>query len=135
MCYFLYGAVNKEINQEQYEKIAADAAFSFRPGTKHDVKMSALHTSDEYRVTNWCCDCDFPLGTNAPAAAELREIDRIFRELRQADGTKCVYLSKTWTDTRNKKEETVHIDDIDLPAYLAEASVNCLYTIYLYKRY
>ena len=66
MCYILYGAVNKEINRENYERVTAKYPYHIRPGTRHDVKMCLLKDDYTYRVTDWVCDCKFPLGMKDP---------------------------------------------------------------------
>ena len=49
MCYILYGAVNKEINRENYERVTAKYPYHIRPGTRHDVKMCLLKDDYTYR--------------------------------------------------------------------------------------
>lgn len=66
---------------------------------------------------------------------ELIELSRQIHALRSARNAKRVWLCKTWAVTRNKSEETVHIDDVDLPRFLAAAGTDCLYRIDLYQRY
>ena len=135
MCYYAYSAVNPEINTADYEKLLRNSEYHFRPGTRHDIKMAVAEESEEYRLTRGCCDCDLPMCGGDAGAPELWELAECLKTLRKARGAKCVYLCKTWTGDRNKKEETVHIDDLDLPAFLAGMQTETLYRIDLYPRY
>lgn len=135
MCYFAYSAVNPEINTADYEKLFRDSEYHFRPGTKHSIKMAVAEESEDYRLTRGCCDCDLPLCEGDAAAPELRELVECLEKLRKARGIKCVYLCKTWAGDRNKREETVHIEDVSLPEFLAGMRNETLYRIDLYPRY
>lgn len=131
MCYILYGAVNKEIDLEDYREIEQASPYSFRPGTKHDVKMAILRDDASFRVTDWVCDCEFPIGSKNPEAMELKELERLFHSFQKAKGARNIYLSKTWAGKRNKTEESVRLADIDVPSFLAEAVLDRLYQIEL----
>ena len=131
MCYILYGAVNKEIDKNDYEQISSSSEFSFRVGTKHDIKMCIQNDTCDYRITDWVCDCEFPFGTNNSHAKELKELQKLFNAFKQAKNSKYIYICKTWEGSKNKSEEIVNISDIDIPDFLANAKVNCLYQINL----
>ena len=131
----LYGAVNQEISPADCQKRSAFPRFSIRPGTKQALGLSIERDEADFRLTTRPCDCDFPLGAGDPEAEDLKELARLLRSLRNARNAKCVWLCKTWAGTRNKSEETVHIDDVDLPRFLADAKTDCLYRIDLYHRY
>ena len=135
MCYMLYGAINQEISPIDYARVRAGSRFAIRPGTRQALELSIEQDNNSYRVTPYSCDCDFPFGASNPDAEELAELARLIRSLRTVRNAKCVYLCKTWTGDQNESEETVHIDDIDLPRFLADAKTNCLYRIDLYRRY
>ena len=79
MCYILYGAVNREVNAADLERITKRSRYTFRPGTKHDLKMCISGNTYEYRVTDWVCDCDFPVGAKDPQAKELKELTKLIR--------------------------------------------------------
>ena len=134
MCYMLYGAINQEVSPIDYARVRAGSRFTLRPGTRQAMEQSIAQVNDSYRVTARLCDCDFPFGAANPDAEELAELVRLIRNLRTVRNVKCVYLCKTWTGDKNESEETVHIDDIDLPHFLADAKTNCLYRIELYRR-
>ena len=51
MCYYLYGAVNKGIDQKDYEEVSRGNQFHFNMGTKHDVKMAVLENTPDFRIT------------------------------------------------------------------------------------
>ncbi len=135
MCYILYGAVNEEVNAKDYEQISNGLKYTFKLGTKHDLKECIVNQTYEYRVTKRPCDCDFPVGMKDPAAPELKELTEALRKFKEIRGAKCVYLCKTWTGKRNIREVTVHIDDVDIPSFLADMEFNCLYRIDLYPRF
>lgn len=129
MCYMLYGAVNREADGAALDALNRDGEYRFRAGTKHDVKMSCANDTLDYRLTDWQCACDFPIGMHNPDAPELRELEQALLRLRSVAHLTTVYLSKTWTGTRNKTEQTVRLDEVDLRAFLAEGRERCLYTI------
>lgn len=135
MCYFAYSAVNPEINTADYEKLFLHSEYHFRPGTKHDIKMAVAEESGDFRLTDWCCDCDLPLCEGNAQAPELLELAAQLEKIRTVRGIKCVYLCKVWSGDRCKGEETVHIDDLDLPEFLAGMRRKTLYRIDLYPRY
>jgi hypothetical protein len=134
MCYFAYSAVNPEVNPQDLEKLTRESPYYFRPGTRHDIKMAVAEESEEFRLTNWCCDCDFPLCEGNAQAPEVLELAAQLEKLRMVRGIKCVYLCKTWIGDRNKKEVTVHIEDVDLPEFLAGMGTETLCRIDLYPR-
>lgn len=135
MCYFLYGAVNKEINEADREKIVSKSKYTFNPGTKHDIKEAVANENFSYRVTREHCDCNFPVGLHDADSMELRDIEKLLFDLRGARGVKCVYITKVWTGKRCKKEVISHIDDLNIPAFLADMDEECLYRIDLFERF
>ena len=100
MCYILYGAVNKEINRENYERVTAKYPYHIRPGTRHDVKMCLLKDDYTYRVTDWVCDCKFPLGMKDPKKPELKLLAQYIEELKTVPHAKYVYLCISWNGRR-----------------------------------
>lgn len=135
MCYMLYGAVNAEVSPPDHARASAGFPFSIRPGTKQALELSISRDDGSFRVTARHCDCDFPFGMAKPDAEELVRLAQLIRALRSARNAKCVYLCKTWAGTRNESEETVHIDDVDLQRFLADAKTDRLYRIDLYPRH
>lgn len=135
MCYMLYGAVNKEISPMDCAKLPVESRFTIRPGTKQELGLSIERDEADYRLTTRPSDCDSPFWTGKADADELIELSRQIHALRSARNAKCVWLCKTWAGTRNKSEETLYIDDVDLPTFLAAAKTDCLYRIDLYQRY
>lgn len=135
MCYFAYSAVNPEINTADYERLFWDSEYHFRPGTRHSIKMAVAEESDDYRLTRGCCDCDLPLCEGNARAQDLPELSAQLEKLRRVRGIKYVYLCKVWSGDRCKGEEIVHIDDLELPEFLAGMRTKTLYRIDLYPRY
>ena len=129
MCYILYGATDKSIDRNDYEVALQKSPYKFNLGTKHDVKMCIVNDSYEYRVTNWVCDCDFPVGEKDEGAKPLVELAALIDELRKSRNSKCIYLSKTWAGRKNKVEKNIHINDINIISFLANMDLDCLYRI------
>ena len=129
MCYILYGAIDKAIDYDDYESALKNSPYKFSIGTKHDVKMCIINDSYEYRVTDWVCDCDFPVGKNDESAEQLVELANLIYELKNAKNSKCIYMSKSWAGKRNKAEKTVRINDMDIVSFLANMDLECLYKI------
>ena len=135
MCYFAYSAVNPEVNAGDLEKLTRGGMYHFRPGTRHDMKMAVAEESEDFRLTHLYCDCNLALCEGDERAPELLELAAQLEKLRTVRGIRCVYLCKTWAGKRNKKEETVHTDDLKLLSFLAEMRTETLYRIDLYPRY
>lgn len=129
MCYILYGATDKAIDHDDYEVALQKSPYKFCIGTKHDVKMCIANDSYEYRVTDWVCDCDFPVGSKDEGAKPLVELAALINELKNARNSKCIYISKAWAGRRNKTEKSIHINDIDMIPFLANMDLDCLYRI------
>ena len=129
MCYILYGAMDRVADDCEYAQVSANYAYRFRLGSKHDIKMCVANQGEDFRVTDWVCDCEFPVGEKNETAEELQELASLIRSLRSVKEANCLYLCKTWTGKRNKQEHSVQIDEIDLPAFLANMERNCLYQI------
>lgn len=135
MCYFLYGAINDSVNIKDYDIAMSKSKYHFKPGTKHDLKMCIAGETYGYGVTSGHCDCDFPAGKHNKDAKELIELAELIYSLKDIRNVKHIYISKTWAGEKNKKEATMHIDDIDVVSFLADMEESCLYCIELYKRY
>ena len=134
MCWMLYGAVNREANPLDLARIGK-SDFYFRPGTLHDVTMSVQRADGSGRLRESTCDCGFPLGCGDAKEPELLALAEAIQSLRSVRGVKCVWFCMTWAGDQNDSEETIHIDDVDLPTFLAAAKTNCLYRIDLYRRH
>ncbi len=135
MCYFLYGAVNDGVSLKEYHEAIKDSAFHFRIGSAKDVNEGIKNCDDGYRITLDSCDCDTAIGQKDSDRKELKKFEKFLLNLRDVRGIKYMLLSKNWWRETNTRQETVHIDDIDLLHFLAGIEDNCLYKIELYKRY
>ena len=129
MCYILYGATDKAIDQDDYKAALEKSHYKFRIGTKHDIKMCIVNDSYEYRVSDWVCDCEFPVGKKDVSAKPLIELAMLINELKNARNSKCIYISKTWAGRKNKTEKNIHINDIDIVSFLANMDLDCLYRV------
>lgn len=135
MCYFLYGAINDGININDYEKIVQNSGYHFYIGSKDNVNMCVEKSTSEYRITQKHCDCDTPIGTRHPNKTGLAEFAQLLQSMKTIRGIKYVMISKNWYNETNKKEECIHIDNVDIIHFLANIEDNCLYKIELYKKY
>ena len=135
MCYLLYGAINEDVSPQDYRRLTATARFSLRPGTKEELSRSIKRGGLEFRATSHLCDCDSPFGGGNADDEELSALSQLIHSLRSARNAKRVYLCRTWIGTQNTSEVRVHIDDVDLPSFLAFAKTDCLYQIDLYRRF
>lgn len=135
MCYFLYGAVNDGINETDYERVSKNASYHFKTGRKSDVYNCVENCLKDYRITLNHCDCDSPIGSNDVNNKELKDIEQFLINLKSVRGIKHIFISKNWIQEINAKEETIHIDDIDIKAFLANIEKNCLYKIEMYPKY
>ena len=129
MCYILYGATDKAINNDDYENASRKSHYKLSIGTKHDVKMCIINDSYEFRVTDWVCDCDFPVGKGDENAEQLVDLAGLICDLKNARDSKCIYIVKAWAGKRYKSEKRVHINDIDIISFLASMETDCLYQI------
>lgn len=138
MCYFLRGAINDGINDSDYAEILRKSEYSqyhFKNGTEKDVNSSVEKGDFIYRITGGMCDCSTPLGAHHENKNGIREFADMLTSMQSIRNIKHVYLSLNWVGSKNTKKETVHIQDIDIPYFLANIEENCLYKIMLYKKY
>lgn len=135
MCYFLYGAINREINSEDYDKILKNSNYCFNQGDIVDVNDCVENCKGSYRITLNHCDCDTSIGNKDKKGNDLEEFKELLLNLKSVRGIKYVLLSKNWWADTNTKQETVHIDDINILDFLANIEDNCLYKIELYQKY
>lgn len=135
MCYFLYGAINDGINQADYEKIAKDTEYHFSCGNADAVNKCVESCGKSYRITLDYCDCHTPIGQKHTNKKGLEELKALLLNLQDVRGIKYVLISKNWWEETNTKQETVHIQDIDILRFLANMEDNCLYKLELYKKY
>ena len=135
MCFFLYGAFNDGINKEDYDKIAKNAEYHFSFGNVDSVNECVEKCDNSYRITFNHCDCDTAIGQKHTNKKQLEELRNLLLDLQTVRGIKYVLISKNWWRETNSKQETVHIQDIDILHFLANIEDNCLYKIELYKKY
>ena len=134
MCYFLYGSLYGDVSEAEYLNVKNKYGLKISLGTKHDVKNAVRATAeefvqDDYRITNWICDCDSPVGKHDPTDPMIIELSNLIKDLAALSGVKQIYICKTWTGKRNKKEIAVNLSDIDLAEYLADMQENVLYCL------
>ncbi len=135
MCYFLYGAVNSGINTDDYKKATKDTEYHFNCGDIESVNDCIGKCGIDYRITSNHCDCDTAIGQKYTNKKQLKIFEELLINLKTVRGIKHILLSKNWWKETNNKQETVHIDDIDILYFLANMEDNCLYKIELYKKY
>ena len=135
MCYLLYGAINEDVSPQDYKRLSATSRFSIRPGTKEELRRSIEQGKYDFRATSHPCDCDSPFGGGNADDEEILALSQLICSLRNARNAKRVYLCRIWVRTQLQSEVRVHIDDVDLPSFLAAAKSDCLYRIDLYRRF
>ncbi len=135
MCYFLYGAVNDGVNPEDYKKATRDCEFCFNLGNADAVNACVANLGDSYRITLNYCDCDTAIGGKHTNKKELQKLKELLLSFKNIRGIKYVLISKNWWKDTNTRQESVHMDDVDILHFLANMEDNCLYKIELYKRY
>ena len=133
MCYYLYGSLYGDISEQDYKSVQEQYDYKIPLGTKHDVKnavnAAASCVRDDYRITNWVCDCDSPVGKHDPNDPMIRDLSRLITALSALTGAKQINICKTWTGKQNKKEIKQKLADTDLPRFLADLQENCLYSL------
>lgn len=135
MCYFLYGAVNDGINDSDFKAKTENFDFRFNTGDIKDVNLCVKNCTSDYRITRNHCDCHTAIGGKSVDEKELKDLSSLLLNLKDVRGIKYALLCKNWWKDTNKKQETVHIDDVNMEEFLANAEDNCLYKIELYRKY
>lgn len=135
MCYYLYGSLYGEVSEVQYTTVQDKYSVQIPRGTKHDiktaVKAAAEYVKDDFRITNWSCDCDSPVGKHNSNDPMIMELSGLIAELSCIPGAKQIYICKTWTGKQKKKEISLKLEDINLPTFLADMQENTLYCLTL----
>ena len=133
MCYFLYGSLYGDVSESEYIDVKNKYGVKISLGTKHDVKSAvkaaAEFVQDDFRITDWICDCDSPVGRHDPTDPMIIELSNLITELSALPGAKQINICKTWTGKQNKKEIKLKLSDIDLPTFLAVFKENTLYSL------
>ena len=127
MCYFIYGALYGDVYENEYKSIKDKYEFKIHTGTKHDVKTSVKGENIDFRVTDWCCDCDSDLGKGDTNSEFIKQYVELFNDIKNVNGAKHIYLCKTWTGKTNKTEVNLKLNEINLEETLANFRKNCLY--------
>lgn len=135
MCYFLYGAINEGVNIDDCEKITKGTGYHFALGDVDSVNEGVANCDDTYRITSNHCDCDTAIGQKAIGKKELEKFRELLLKLQNVRGMKYLLISKNWWEETNSKQQTVHLQDVDILHFLANMEDNCLYKLELYKKY
>ena len=118
MCYFLYGAINDGINSDDYNRQIKNCEYHFNIGNIDAVNNCVKNCEEDYRITFNLCDCDTAIGQKHTNKAQLKTLEDLLHNLKNVRGIKHVLISKNWWKETNNKQETVHIDDIDILYFL-----------------
>lgn len=131
MCYFLYGALQGDVSEKEYQDIQNQYEYKIARGTKHDIKLAVKsdHGQDDFRITDWICDCESPVGKHEPNDPVILELSSLISDLAELPGANQINICKTWTGKTNKKEVNLKLKDLELPLFLADMDENCLYSI------
>ena len=75
MCYFLYGSLYGDVSESEYDDVKNKYGLKISLGTKHDIKSAvraaAEFVQDDFRITDWICDCDSPVGKHYATLQEF----------------------------------------------------------------
>lgn len=133
MCYFLYGSLYGDVSESEYVDVKNKYSLKISLGTKHDVKKAvkaaAEFVQDDYRITDWICDCDSPVGNHDPSDPIIIELSNLISDLSVLPGAKQINICKTWTGKQNKKEINMKLNETDLPTFLADLKENTFYCL------
>ena len=129
MCWFIYGAVSGHIDEDALAVVNARHECHIIRGTRHDLKMAILSDGWDYRLTNSFCDCDSDVGRHDPNAPLVKDLSALLTDVCTLSGADTVSFSHTWINTRNKREKTMKLSDIDWPQLLADLEPSTLYTV------
>ena len=137
MCYFLYGSLYGDVSESEYVEVKNKYGLKISLGTKHDVKnavkAAAEHVQNDYRITDWVCDCNSPVGRHDPSDPMILELCDLITDLSVLPGAEQINICKTWTGKLNKREIKMNLNETDLPAFLADLNENTLYCLDLQR--
>ena len=131
MCWFIYGAVQGDVDDDSLNNINSRHECTLARGTRHDVKMAALSefVDERYHVTGNGCDCDSPIGAHNANDAMVQDLAHLLREVGELPGSETIHICKTWIGTRNKHEIKLKLSDTDLVKLAADFEPATLYTL------
>ncbi len=133
MCFFLYGSLYGDVSESEYADVKNKYDVKISLGTKHDVKnavkAAAEFVQGDYRITDWICDCNSPVGGHDPTDPTIIELSNLITDLSVLPGAKQINICKTWTGKQNKREIKMKLSDTDIPMFLAELKENTLYSL------
>ena len=131
MCWFLYGSLRGDMDENALQAINDKHLCHIVRGTRHDLKMAVLEDNWDYRVTENYCDCECGIGRNDPNDEEVVDLAALIAEVGALPGVKTLSLSMAWVCTRNKHEQSLKLSELDLRQWLADLKKSTLYTIEL----
>ncbi len=135
MCFYLYGSLNGEVPEEAYNTVHKKYEYKIARGTKHDIKMAIKAAVEcpeaDYRITDWICDCDSPVGKHDPEDSMIVALRDLILDLSGLPGAMQINICKTFTGKQNKKEIKIDLKGTDIAKLLADLQENCLYSINL----
>lgn len=133
MCFYLYGSLYGDVTKPEYESVQAKYEYKIALGTKHDiktaVKASCEFVQDDFRITDWMCDCDSPVGRHDPNDPMIIELSNMISDFSKLPGFIQINICKTWTGRQNKREIKLKLNEIDLREFLADLQENTLYCL------
>jgi len=131
---FLYGGINEDVNINDYEKFK-NATYHFKLGSAESIEQDLNAHNYEYTITNGHCDCGTVVGQGDAKQSEIKELAEHIKGLQNIRDVKWVCIAKKWWDDNIEEKQTIHIDDIDLPYFLANVKEKCLYKIQMFRKY
>ena len=129
MCWFLYGAVNGQVDENALAAVNAIHDCRITKGTRHDLKAAILNGDWDYRLTGSPCDCDSDIGKHDPGASLVKDLSALLIDVCTLSGADTVSFSYTWVNTRNKHEKAMKLSEVDWSRLLADLEPSTLYTV------
>ncbi len=145
MCYYLYGTVEGDVNENVFNKLNNMKYFKFKLGTYSSLVSCIKKGTKEFRLTNGMCDCATAIGGKNPSYddanlyevdEEIEEYSKFIQSLTELRNIKNLYICKKYNRDKLKGIIELQIDDIDdLNLFFANIRPNLIYKIGLYKKY
>lgn len=138
MCYFLFGAVNSEVNSNELNKINSLYDFCFKKAELTELIKDINSNTDNFRITKNMCDCESKIGGGKTKSNELDDYSNFIMDLSELKNIKNIFIGKVWANTivENNNVVITHLSDIkNLNEFLANLQPNTIYKIHLYKKF
>ena len=134
MCMFLYGGIDDGVHRADYDKLKSEN-YHFNIGSREAILDDLNSHNYEYTITQGHCDCGTHIGQGNANHPEVKKLVEYINTLQSIHYIKWICVAKKWWDDDIEENQTVHINDIDLPHLLANVKEKCLYEIQMFRKY